>query len=162
MGSHLLLQGIFPTQGSNLGLLHCRLILYHLSQQGRPYHHIQPVINLQNFLRSNIAIVGGIVMKTFGLVSRDYNLRLVLPLTTHSSVLAWRIPGMAEPGGLPSMGSHRVGHNWSHLAAAAATKFVTLGKLIHFPELLKWGLYPPLQWESWWISRWWLYNSKSC
>ena len=30
---------------------------------------------------------------------------------THSSVLAWRIPGMAEPGGLPSMGSHRVGHN---------------------------------------------------
>ena len=30
---------------------------------------------------------------------------------THSSVLAWRIPGTAEPGGLPSMGSHRVGHN---------------------------------------------------
>ena len=29
---------------------------------------------------------------------------------THSSVLAWRIPGMGEPGGLPSMGSHRVGH----------------------------------------------------
>ena len=29
----------------------------------------------------------------------------------HSSVLAWRIPGMAEPGGLPSMGSHRVGHD---------------------------------------------------
>ena len=31
--------------------------------------------------------------------------------TTHSSVLAWRIPGMGEPGGLPSMGSHRVGHD---------------------------------------------------
>ena len=30
---------------------------------------------------------------------------------THSSVLAWRIPGMGEPRGLPSMGSHRVGHN---------------------------------------------------
>ena len=30
---------------------------------------------------------------------------------THSSVLAWRIPGMGEPGGLPSMGSHRVGHD---------------------------------------------------
>ena len=42
-----------------------------------------------------------------------------LPLT-YSSVLAWRIPGTAEPGGLPSMGSHRVGHNWSDLAAAAA------------------------------------------
>ena len=41
-------------------------------------------------------------------------------MATHSSVLAWRIPGMAEPGGLPSMGSHRVGHDWSDLAAAAA------------------------------------------
>ena len=41
-------------------------------------------------------------------------------MAPHSSVLAWRIPGMAEPGGLPSMGSHRVGHDWSDLAAAAA------------------------------------------
>ena len=41
-------------------------------------------------------------------------------MATHSSVLAWRIPGMGEPGGLPSMGSHRVGHEWSDLAAAAA------------------------------------------
>ena len=36
MGFHSLLQGIFPTQGSNLGLLHCRQILYHLSHQGSP------------------------------------------------------------------------------------------------------------------------------
>ena len=42
-------------------------------------------------------------------------------MATHSSVLAWRIPGTGEPGGRPSMGSHRVGHNWSDLAAAAAT-----------------------------------------
>ena len=41
-------------------------------------------------------------------------------MVTHSSILAWRIPGMGEPGGLPSMGSHRVGHDWSNLAAAAA------------------------------------------
>ena len=41
-------------------------------------------------------------------------------MATHSSVLAWRIPGTAGPGGLPSMGSHRVGHDWSDLAAAAA------------------------------------------
>ena len=41
-------------------------------------------------------------------------------MATHSSVLAWRIPGMAEPGGLPSMGLHRVRHDWSDLAAAAA------------------------------------------
>ena len=42
-------------------------------------------------------------------------------MATPSSVLAWRIPGTEEPGGLPSMGSHRVGHDWSNLAAAAAT-----------------------------------------
>ena len=41
-------------------------------------------------------------------------------MATQCSVLAWRIPGMGEPGGLPSMGSHRVGHNSSELAAAAA------------------------------------------
>ena len=41
-------------------------------------------------------------------------------MATHSSVLAWRIPGAGGPGGLPSMGSHRVGHDCSHLAAAAA------------------------------------------
>ena len=41
-------------------------------------------------------------------------------MATHSRVPAWRIPGTAEPGGLPSVGSHRVGHNWSDLAAAAA------------------------------------------
>ena len=41
-------------------------------------------------------------------------------MATHSSVLAWRIPGAQEPDGLPSMGSHRVGHDWSDLAAAAA------------------------------------------
>ena len=41
-------------------------------------------------------------------------------MATHSSVLAWRIPGMGEPGGLPSMGSHRVGHDWSDLAIAIA------------------------------------------
>ena len=41
-------------------------------------------------------------------------------MATHSSVLVWRIPGMGKPGGLPSMGSHRVGHDWSDLATAAA------------------------------------------
>ena len=40
-------------------------------------------------------------------------------MATHSSVLAWRIPGTGEPGGLPSMGSHRVRHDWRDLAAAA-------------------------------------------
>ena len=41
-------------------------------------------------------------------------------MATHSSVLVWRLPGMEEPGGLPPMGWHRVRHDWSDLAAAAA------------------------------------------
>ena len=41
-------------------------------------------------------------------------------MATHSSVLAWRIPGAGKSGGLPSLGSHRVRHDWSDLAAAAA------------------------------------------
>ena len=43
-------------------------------------------------------------------------------MATHSSVLAWRIPGTGEPGGLLSMGSHRVGYDWSNSAAAAAAR----------------------------------------
>ena len=43
-------------------------------------------------------------------------------MATHSSVLSWWIPGTGEPGGLPSMGSHRVGHDWSDLAEAAAER----------------------------------------
>ena len=48
-------------------------------------------------------------------------------MATHSSVLAWRVPGTGEPGGLPSMGSHRVGHNWRDLAAAAAAAAAAAG-----------------------------------
>ena len=47
-------------------------------------------------------------------------------MATHSSVLAWRIPETGEPGGLPFMGSHRVGHDWSDLAAAAASVYLRL------------------------------------
>ena len=62
-------------------------------------------------------------------------------MATHSSVLAWRIPGTGEPGGLLSVGLHRVGHDWSDLAAAAASAaaffmvqlshpYMTIGKTI--------------------------------
>ena len=40
-------------------------------------------------------------------------------MATHSSVLAWRIPGTGEPGGLSSMGSHRVGHDWSNRSSSS-------------------------------------------
>ena len=48
-----------------------------------------------------------------------YRILMEKEMATHSSILAERIPGMGEPGGLTSMGSHRVGHDWSDLAAAA-------------------------------------------
>ena len=60
-------------------------------------------------------------------------------MATHSSVLAWKIPGTGEPGELPSMGSHRVGHDWSDLAAAA--------------EHLTLSLYLNLNPEQSWISQ---------
>ena len=62
-------------------------------------------------------------------------------MATHSRVLAWRIPGTGEPGGLLSMGSHRVGHNRSDSAAAAAlvgsnsqdaTQFPLIPKVVLF------------------------------
>ena len=54
---------------------------------------------------------------------------------THSSVLAWRIPGTGEPGGLLSMRSHRVGHDWSNLAAELHTTEIELN-CSHFGSLL--------------------------
>ena len=56
-------------------------------------------------------------------------------MATHSSVLAWRIPGTGEPVGLPSMGSHRVGHDWSDLAAAATISDVKCHLYIFFEEM---------------------------
>ena len=53
-------------------------------------------------------------------ISAPVSIQVEKEMATHSSVLAWRIPGMGEPGGLLSMGSHGVGHDWSDLAAAAA------------------------------------------
>ena len=56
-------------------------------------------------------------------------------MATHSSVLAWRISGTGKPVGLPSMGSHRVGHDWSDLAAAAAvpTALQSLSSCLAYP-----------------------------
>ena len=57
-------------------------------------------------------------------------------MATHFIVLAWRIPGMGEPGGLLSMRSHRVGHDWSDLAAAAQSKMVptTVANINSIPQ----------------------------
>ena len=87
-------------------------------------------------------------------------------MATHSSGLAWRIPGTGEPGGLPSMRLHRVGHDWSDLAAAAAAivilmniSFVciiflikrNLSYIIGFPDGSAVKNLPAMQetWETW-------------
>ena len=63
-------------------------------------------------------------------------------MATHFNVLAWRIPGTGEPGGLPSIGSHRVGHDWSDLAVAVA--------------VIMWyySIWKPLYVEYKWTYRW--------
>ena len=63
-------------------------------------------------------------------------------MATHSSVFAWRIPGMGQPDGLPSMGSHRVGHDCSDLAIAIAGSHTLLVTpiLVRFIETEWWVL----------------------
>ena len=80
-------------------------------------------------------------------------------MATHSSVLAWRIPGMVEPGGLPSMGSHRVGHDCTDLAAAAAAVGIkkiprTLISMRSSARLVPHVCVAPKEALSWsWVSR---------
>ena len=64
--------------------------------------------------------VGQLSLRALSITFTFHFRSLEKEMATHSSVLAWRIPGTGEPGGLPSMGSHSVGHEWSDLAAAAA------------------------------------------
>ena len=78
-------------------------------------------------------------------------------MATHSSVLAWRIPGTGEPGRLPSMVSHRVGHDWRDLAALAAdsmlkSRDITLPTKVH---LVKAMVFPGVIYgcESWTIKK---------
>ena len=66
-------------------------------------------LNMAHIMPNNVSVISNIIMS---------NNILILPLiimlkemATHSSILAWRIPGMGEPGGLLPMGSHRVGHD---------------------------------------------------
>ena len=73
-------------------------------------------------------------------------------MATHSSVLAWRIPGTGEPGGLPSMGSHRVEHDWSDLASAAACYAMLRGSVMS-ESLQPHGLQPARLLCPWGLSR---------
>ena len=67
--------------------------------------------NIVNFLETFVFFEG--LLFSFFKLRQDFRPGLLFPtsMATHSSVLTWRIPGMVESGGLPSMGSHRVGHD---------------------------------------------------
>ena len=69
-------------------------------------------------------------------------------MATYSSVLAWRIPGTGEPGRLPSMGSHRVGHDWSDLAVAVFCSIYVPFMLCLFISWWTFRLFPCLQIRS--------------
>ena len=94
-------------------------------------------------------------------------------MATHSSVLAWRIPGTGEPGGLPSVGSHRVRHDWSDLAAIYVNETIcmVICPSTRFKLIILWArmnhLVPWLSQNAFWVLRhsflsltdcWWLYN----
>ena len=86
--------------------------------------HPTPVLLLENPMDGGAwwAVVHGVAKSRTRLSNFTFTFHfhaLEKEMATHSSILAWRIPGTEEPGGLPSMGSHRVGHNWSDVAAAA-------------------------------------------
>ena len=74
-------------------------------------------------------------------------------MATHTSVLAWKIPGTGKPGGQPSMGSHRVGHDWSDLTA---TVTATAGLSCSMQDLVPWpGIEPgPGALGAWSLSHW--------
>ena len=102
VGCHFLLQGIFPTQGSNLGLLHCRQILYQLSYT---HTHIYIWASLVAQLVKNLQICLQ-CRRPWGFLSWEDPLEK--GTATHSSILAWKIPWTVQ-----SMGSQRVRHNWA-------------------------------------------------
>ena len=96
-----------------------------------------------------------LIFTPFGLIWGNSSLYVEKEMANHSSVLAWRIPGTGEPGGLPSMGSHRVRHDWSDLETAAAASLYgswwDVGSFFH--HKIKNGTCStsqlPLQWRLW-------------
>ena len=77
--------------------------------------HLKPRLeNFEHYFASVWDECNYVIVWTF------FGIALEKEMATHSSVLAWRIPETGEPGGLPSMGSHRVGHDWSDLAVSSS------------------------------------------
>jgi len=119
VGCHVLLQGIFPTQGLNPGLPNCSQIVYHLSYQRSTIFSFNAHKNLLRwfFAIARDSMVAQIVKnpparqetQVWSLVWED---PLEKGMDSHFNILAWRIPWTEEPRGLQSMESQRIGCNW--------------------------------------------------
>ena len=119
-------------------------------------HHLH---NCTFLMHENIpwawwAVVHGVAKSQTGLSDFPFTFHfhaLEKEMATHSSVLAWRIPGEGEPGGLPSMGSHRSGHDWSDIAAVgiyiSKIKICKKAKWL-LRRLYKW-LWKEEKWKAW-------------
>ena len=106
------LKGLLQHHSSKASILRCSAFL--IVQLSHPYMSTGKTIAL-----TRQTFVGKVMSLLFNMLSR-----LEKEMAIHSSVLAWRIPGTGEPGKLPFMGSHRVGHNWSDLAAVSSSRLV--------------------------------------
>ena len=88
----------------------------------RQWHPTPVLLPGKSHGRRSLAAVHGVAKSQTRLSNFTFTFHfqaLEKEMATHSSVLAWRITGTGGPGGLPSLGSQRVGHDWSDLAAAA-------------------------------------------
>ena len=117
---------IFGTQKINL-FIPCLLLL--LEGNNKPTPVFLPGESCGQ--RSLMAAVHGVPQSQTRMKRLQCIHALEKEMAMHSSILAWRIPGTEEPGGLPSMGSHRVGPDWSNLLAAAAAAAAAL-LLLHY------------------------------
>ena len=133
VGSLSLLHGIFTTQELNPGLPHCRWILYQLSHKGSPKileWVAGPFSSGSSWPRNqtSVSCIAGRFFTNWAIreaLENDDRKKLQKRIffyenSFYGSFYGWVIPGTEEPGGLPSVGSHRVGHEWSDLAVAAA------------------------------------------
>ena len=101
-------RGSSRPRGQTLGL-HCRQILYRLSHLESPTSHSTPISeSTDTYLGVEFCTLNNCHISLFVFCGS-----LEKEMASHSSTLAWKIPGMEEPGGLQSMGSRRVGHDWA-------------------------------------------------
>ena len=132
-----------------LGLISFRIDWFELLAVQGDSHQSSPVLQLESINSSALSLLYGSTLTFIHDYGKNYSfdymdfvgkclcflicclgLSMENEMATHSSVLAWRIPWTEKPGGLQSMGSHRVGHDWSNLAAAGLSKLFFQGASI--------------------------------